>query len=406
MIDFLSEVKEDFITRYNLENENISTPNNKKIAIIGKGTASLFQCCCFLENGINNIDVFYDPNKPELPVGESTTPIVAQILLSTLGITIGNLHQEGLASYKTSVKFFNWGTGKSFEHYFHSNQQAFHFFTHDFNAYITDILKSKGVNFIEEKIASIEESDIEVLVNQKKYDFVIHASGWNDTISSYKDADFSTVNSAIVFTANSNTSISQTVHRAHENGWQFELPFPEKNLSRCGFLYDKNFLSKEEAIKKLDSNYEYKLLEWKPRYSKNILITKRQSLVGNALFFIEPLQAFSTFYYIKFGRYISSYIKNFDTSNSFFSTNLNYYKSIKNYQIILALHYSFGSIYETCFWKNITEKANSFLIENNIDKNFYIDYANYCSDNNIIFPLEGFHSEDYKRIYYGMQGKF
>lgn len=401
MDDLLNFVQNDF----EKNNLHIDSSNDKKIAIIGKGTASLFQCCCLLENGISNIDVFYDPNTPELPVGESTTPIVAQILLSSLGITIGNLHEKGLASYKTSVLFLNWGKGIPFEHYFYSNQQAFHFFTHDFNSFVTEILKNKGINFIEEKIKNVEETIDCVLVNNKPYDFVIHASGWSDTITTYKKSQFSTVNSAIVFTNTSNTSYSQTVHRAHENGWQFELPFPEKQISRCGFLYDKNYLNEKDALKKIPNNTEYKILNWTPKYSKNILISKRQSLIGNALFFIEPLQAFSTFYYIKFGRYISSYIKSFDDSNSFYSTNLNYHKSIKSYQLILSLHYSFGSIYNTPFWDNIVLKSNLFLEENNIDKNFYADYADYCLENNIVFPIEEFHSEDYKRIYYGMQGR-
>jgi len=50
-----------------------------KIAVIGKGTASIITTLVLLQNG-HEVVVYYDPNSKHLPVGESTTPHISFLL--------------------------------------------------------------------------------------------------------------------------------------------------------------------------------------------------------------------------------------------------------------------------------------------------------------------------------------
>lgn len=333
------EIFKNLIEESSNQNKNIEP---LKVAIIGRGTSSIMQICALLNSGINNITVFYDPKIPELPVGESTVPLVQNTLLNALGLTLGELHERGIASFKSGVKFIDWGVGKEFTHYFYQNQPAFHFFTKDFNKFIEDRLIEIGIKFVGKNVSDVKETESSIIIDNEVFDFLIHCSGWNNQNFDFSEPLLDTVNSAILFT-NDKTSIHETVHRAHKHGWQFELPFPEKNISKCGRLFNKNLTSEEEIKQDLNlpADTEYKVVSWNPRFNKKLIISKRQAVNGNALFFLEPLQAFSTFYYIKFAKYVSTYIKEM-SNESMFTNNIRYLDDIKNYQYIVLLHYSYG----------------------------------------------------------------
>jgi len=382
--------------------QSTQTPSNenKKIAIIGKGTAGILQTLCLLDKGFVNIDIFYDPDIKELPVGESTTPIVASILLNSLNLKISDLVENGIASYKNAVQFINWGSGQTFNHFFAGNTVAFHLFTHKFNSFICKKIEKLGINFIPEKVNDIHETDDFVCINKRNYDHVVHCVGWKENVTSYVNSEFESVNSALVFTKYGNTSFFETIHRAHDSGWQFELPFPEQKLSRCGFLFNNNYLSTDQAFDLFDNNEPPTLLQWQPRYSSRILISNRQSCNGNCLFFLEPLQAFSTFYYINFGTMIANYLENNQPKSII---NQEYLKKIQSYQSLIALHYSYGSTFNSDFWRDIINESNKFLQINKIDKELMAELA-VDSIGSFGFGLDGFAAEDFLQIHQGMLG--
>ena len=371
MQDNLEDEYRKFQELYNLV-PPISPRIGLNVAVIGKGTASLLLIPSLKKNGYN-ITVFFDSNKPELGVGESTVPTVQRQLASE-EIYIESLVRKNIASYKTGVRFFDWGKSDTFDHPFHTNDLAFHFYTTDFNKHVSDVYEKTGVcNFIDEKVDKVIEDEDGVTVNGKKFDFVVNASGWSEDLTTYISSPFETVNAGITFTKNPHTAFTTTVHRATEHGWQFELPYPENNKSRCGYLFNRNISNTEEIL----NNFGYEIesyLKWNPRYSENIIVSNRQALIGNALFFFEPLQAFSTHYYCVFSDIISDYIGYVGNENKRSEINKRYRYYIDDYLNVIAFHYKYGSKHKTPFWTDIQKRAKEFLPDSVKSFKFFAQY--------------------------------
>lgn len=376
------------------------------IAIIGKGTSAIIQALTCIKYG-HKITIFYDPNVPEICVGESTTPLVFDLIQDVCKLSIGDMVDDGIVSFKNGVKFINWGNVKSFRHHFFSKSPlAGHFLTKKFNKYIHDMLKFFGVEYIEYNVKEVSEDFDGVFVKDKKYDFVVHCTGWNGLSLEYRKPIIETMNSGLIFEKNDIDDYSYTIHRAHEYGWQFELPFPEQSLSRCGYLFNRNYHSVEEAKEKVN-NKNAVLLEWNPRYSKKLIISDRQFLNGNCLFFLEPLQALSLHYYTIFAEFICECIKN-PSKQNLINLNNKYLYEMNGYQHIIALHYSYGSSFNTSFWDDIVRKSKDIISKNPVtgDQDSYIEF--FMSD--IIYGLDTsrlgcFLGEDHLHVFCGMTGK-
>ena len=80
-----------------------------KVAVIGRGSGGLITAMNLLTFNMD-VDVYYDPETSQLPVGESTTPQFASLIECTLGLTIDDLISLGLASRKKGIEFVDWGT--------------------------------------------------------------------------------------------------------------------------------------------------------------------------------------------------------------------------------------------------------------------------------------------------------
>ena len=88
-----------------------------KVAVIGRGSGGLITAMNLLTYNLK-VDVYYDPETSQLPVGESTTPQFASLIECTLGLTIDDLISLGLASYKKGIEFVDWGNTPHFFHKF------------------------------------------------------------------------------------------------------------------------------------------------------------------------------------------------------------------------------------------------------------------------------------------------
>lgn len=330
------------------------------IAIIGKGTSSLITAMICLLRG-HNVTIYYDPDKEHIAVGESTTPQFANLIRSCFGVCIHDLVDKNLASFKTGIKFINWGNGKSFKHPFANNALAFHFSTYELNPFISDLLEKHSVKFIPERIDSHSYENGKVNVNNTTYDFLISCVGWDED-KNYKKPFIETVNSGITYTENFvDIDSNYTIHRATEDGWQFGLPFPERNITRCGYLFDRNIISSDKVKEKLKNKNLENSYEWNPRYCKSLIQNENLAFNGNRLFFFEPLQALSLYYTFRFADLICNYLDNRSDGRIFTRVNSNYLYEIYLYQQTIAWHYRFGSSYDTEYWKNIVKKSNEFL---------------------------------------------
>lgn len=375
-----------------------------KIAVIGKGTASIITTLVLLQHG-HEVVIYYDPNSKHLPVGESTTPHISFLLYEVLGIDVNDMVENDIASLKVGVKFINWGKGKEFVHNFR-NQLAFHLENEDFNPFIHRILEENNlVKYIPQRVEQTVIENDQVFIKDQAYDFIIFCSGWTDG-DHYIKPIFETVNSVVMYPQNSVDKHNlHTIHRATKDGWQLGLPYPNRNLTKCGYLFDRNLISVDEVKEMVKSNMS---VQWTPRYSKSLLQNSFTAFNGNRLFFIEPLHALS-FYYIKlFTEKICKYLEN-PNIETFHSINSEYLYEMWVYQLSLAYHYQYGSIHDSVFWNHITTKAQTFISSiNNGNRDIFLQ--NFVTD--LMFKgkteyskIGSFGATDFKQLHCGMTGE-
>jgi len=333
-----------------------------KIAIIGKGTSAILTSLICIKEGYE-VEIFFDPNQNHLMVGESTTTHIANVLTTVLDISVGDLVENNVASFKHGTKFINWGCGKTFRHHFEDNLVGFHFDTNTFNNYITNILKNIGVIFHPEKVEDKTYCQDKVLINSKHYDFVISCSGWSNEME-YNFPIINPVNSVFLHKKNIIEDYSYTLHKAHEYGWEFGLPFPDKGITKYGFLFNDNYVSKKELEHKFPDS---RFLTWTPRYAKKLIQNNFEAYNGNKLFFVEPLQALSLYHYVIFARAICKFLDN-KNDLTFIEANKYYLDTIYAYQQTLSFHYQYGSIYDNLYWKDI-QTVSKNILDTNINSN-------------------------------------
>jgi hypothetical protein len=377
-----------------------------KIAILGKGTSAILTALeCIRRN--HDVEIYYDPNKPHLSVGESTTPHVAAIIKDVFDVSIGDLIDKNIVSLKNGIKFNGWGIGNKFHHYFNSNNVAFHFESSIFNEFFHEALKDNGVKYHAFKVEKydIDLNNEKVVINDIAYDHLICCSGWSET-DEYKEPIFETVNSALTYSREYVGSQPYTEHLATVDGWQFGLPFPDRNIIKHGYLFNNKFTGMEDAKKNLnveDCNH----ISWKPKYCKKMIQNRFCSYNGNRLMFLEPLQALSLYYYLRFARRICNFIENKSHEN-YVRGNLEYHDDMYNYQLSLAWHYSYGSKHQTEFWEDVTKRANNLLTSSHkmqpeyLEESFYFD-KKYREPK--YFSIGCFEYLDYVQIDSGMNGE-
>jgi len=331
------------------------------VAVIGKGTAAIITALKLLKDK-HSVSIFYDPKIPHINVGESTTCPFGNLIWDTLGISIHDLVDINICSYKMGIEFVNWGSGKKFHHNFLHNSIAHHFETKDFNKFIHKYLEEKNlVTYIAQRVEDIFIVDDKVKIIDHEFDFVVNCAGWSNE-KNYYEPLLETVNSVVLFRKNyEEYSSTHTLHLATEDGWQFGLPFPKQNIFKCGYLYNNKYVSKEEVLQKLPKDADvYESYNWKPKSCKYLIENNFIANNGNRLFFFEPLQAMTLHYSIDFAQLICDYLKDRSQYNMD-RINYSYHDHIYSQQLCLAYHYQFGSIHDTSFWKDITKKSKSIV---------------------------------------------
>lgn len=377
-----------------------------KVAIVGKGTSAIITALELISDG-HSPTIFYDDSIPHLKVGESTTVNIGKLINRVLRINTSELCEKGICSLKSGVKFIDWGVGKEFYSNF-EHRLAFQFDTVKFNHFIhTELEKRKLVEYIPERVTEHEVINNQyITVNGRQFNFIVYCTGWSEN-DEYYPVYLNTVNSAVLYTQDGlDIDSTYTIHRATEDGWQFGLPFPRDNKTKCGYLYDRNLISKEEVTKKLDGYEITGQIDWTPKYAKKVIVNKFCAYNGNRLFFHEPLQALTLHYYDYAAELIKNYLKRGNVT-SYIESNHLYQKEFWTYQLTLAMHYRFGSIHSTPYWNRVKEDANNLF-------NTY--YTGRLEEYERNIMTDYFHNTNYSKvgifehiggrdIYYGLTGK-
>ena len=192
-------------------------------------------------------------------------------------------------------------------------------------------------------------------------DYILDCSGKPDDDSSFYEAKYIPVNSAMVYQCKwDNPLFSHTLCIAGKYGWIFGIPLQDR--ISFGYLFNKDINYKQEINKELldliDSykqtpNDDYLLLEFNNYYRK-VNFTDKVAYNGNASFFLEPMEATSIATIDDINRFTFDILFN---RNDLDFVNSKYNKWFKEVQDIITLHYLAGSKYKTKFWKHAKNLA-------------------------------------------------
>tara|TARA_R110000744_G_scaffold153510_1_gene267911 strand:- start:130 stop:1329 length:1200 start_codon:yes stop_codon:yes gene_type:complete len=324
---------------------------NKKLAIIGKGTAGSIVASYFLPflEGRGEIDWYYNPNLPEQAVGEGTALEFPKFLSSYLNLNILDLYTTLDGTQKTSIRKINYKGSGDYLHHFPLGSNGIHFNANKFQKYVFETFKNR-INLIPKNI--ISHSNIDAT-------HIIDCSGKPKTYNDFNILDSIPVNSTFItqcFWDSPKFNYTFTIARPY--GWVFLIPL--QNRCSVGYLFNHKINNIEDIKLDLKDIFkEYGLFpsdktntfNFKNYYRKENY-TDRVSYNGNASFFLEPLEATS----------ISTIqnLCNFNTVSRTISKeelNLKYKNDIKEIEQMIMLHYFAGSKYDTPFWKHAYEKS-------------------------------------------------
>jgi hypothetical protein len=218
------------------------------------------------------------------------------------------------------------------------------------------------------------------LDNGKKItaDFFIDATGFarlfpNKMGVKYIEYSELTLNAALPFVLphESKTPKLLTTAWAQKHGWMWQIPTTKR--MGCGYVYDSNFITSDQAQQEIESllgtkiepikNISFRPGRLETAWNKNVLS------IGLSVNFFEPLEATSIHgTIILLNLFILNYLKeNLErttTNNNINKFNKSVAKIYDNYKTFILLHYVTGRN-DTEFWRNANSlaKQDSFVAE-------------------------------------------
>ena len=322
-----------------------------KITILGRGNAGCLTALHYAyytrKRKDISIELLYDPNIPPEKVGQATLLEPPRLLWAALGI---NWYDNPInATPKFGILYENWGK---------KNDKVFHPFSLysaglQYNpAKLQDIiLKSKYFKVIKKSINNYEQIDSDYIFDCRGR----HITNWED----YTMLD-NPLNAVLLGEGKSkDCDINLTRAVATPDGWTFVIP-NTTNTTSYGYLYNDKITPINEAatnFKKLFNlaeqgiylNEKVDNFKFKNYVAKQPIIDNRIILSGNRLFFLEPLESTAIASYLHWARSTWDWIIEKKITPEVITNQFhNYVNQIQNF---IMWHYSYGSKYNTPFWK-------------------------------------------------------
>lgn len=335
-----------------------------KIAILGAGSAGILTTGCILKDFKNRgidceVTHIFDPNIPILGVGESTTSEVTFAIGQAFDFIFATEAKELNSTTKYGTHYIDWRKDDIIFP-FQSGYHAVHFDARDFAKMGLERLKKLYPNY---KLlnANVEYEDLD------EYDYVIDCRGRPTDFTDYKECDL-ILNSALVYDDPEPSDFGFTRHVAHKYGWMFVIPLQHRTSH--GFLYNKDFCSREDAEQELiritkatEKDIEnFRTFNLKPYYCKKT-INGRILKSGNRAVFFEPMSANSLYMAVKNAQIHSQYIRGEITEDKANELCILNYRAVED---LINLIYHGGSIYENDFWEWAKDRASNNLKETNV----------------------------------------
>jgi tryptophan halogenase len=302
----------------------------KEICVIGGGTAGWITALSAKKFYPNyNVTLIESEEIGILGAGEGSVPFLINVL-NLLDIPVDEIIKECKATYKYGINFVNWnGDGQSFFHLFehkdgidsttgitatdiiplnqHGNY-SLHFDARLFAVYLQKVAASRGINRVEGKVSKLNGNNTitGIVLDDESVipcDFVFDCSGFarlvigkhhGVTWNSYKD--HLPLNSALPFFIPHNNNVPlYTDAIAMKYGWTWRIPV--KDRYGCGYVYNSNYISDQEAKDEAEEYFKQTLVF--PKVFRFEAGTFEKTLVNNSMAvglsqgFLEPLEATS-----------------------------------------------------------------------------------------------------------------
>jgi len=272
---------------------------------------------------------------------------------------------------RLGIDFFS---GKNFE-----NIDALHFNAHKVGQYFKNLCLNQGVKHIDAVVADVVKhsitGDIKEIIftdNEKiSGDFFFDCSGFNRVLMSKLDVNWQSykkylpLNTALPFLLDyqpGDIIEPCTTATALSSGWMWDIPL--KTRRGCGYVYNNQFISPDEAVKELEQKFKrqinpIKVIDFDPgrleTFWKNNVIS-----LGLASSFVEPLQATSIHTTIaQIILFVNDFLLPQKDEVAILENQKSYNRRISDmYDITLdfiSLHYQ-GGRSNTPFWRWVTEE--------------------------------------------------
>ena len=404
----------------------------KKIIIVGSGTAGL-SAAAMMKNYWGDkvqISLYYDSNKKNIAVGESTTPLF-MLLLSHLGVNTEDLIRElnQHVTIKLGINYKNWIPNTEYFHGFteigfrtKTNPEsiysmprgiynggplyskatttipdkpfddygyAMHIDTQAFSDYMFKKLKDK-VEFIDDIVEKVNTDGENITsIECKKSgiataDLFVDASGFNALLFKNLNPKWNDTSHCLPIDRAIPQQVSYkfdeipsyTLAEATDNGWIWRIPIGDRYGT--GYLYSSKFTSDDEAREKYNDwlleNFKTELqtdaiIRYRPGYYEDYFIGNCLC-IGLSSGFIEPLESTGIQIIIqKVQEFITinSTLKNLNHNRKLLNqTNRRLYIDIVNF---VCLHYNTDRT-DSDFWKYMTSNKIEWVQ----------DYAQKCKE--------------------------
>ena len=351
----------------------------KQIIVIGGGTAGWITAIFAKKHFSDSVTIITPSSIDILGAGEGSTPNMVGIF-NSFGIDIEDFLKNTDATLKKGIEFINWNKkmSGSFNHLFniHSdNLYGFHFNARKTADYLERFGNNMGIKTKDEVIKKFVEDSNGNIIGittesglQINCDLIFDCSGFSRLLidkhfkSEWKSySEYLTCNKAFGFFLPQNETLgtfskTNTKSISMSSGWMWQIPL--RNRWGCGYVFNDNFISLEDAIKEIETTVNQKI-EVKKVFNFNPGVYKETwkkncIALGLSSGFIEPLEATSIMTLIESLNKLKSF--NIFKSNDYDRNYYNEYVITISEQIVnfLVNHYKCDRN-DTPFWKYVDE---------------------------------------------------
>jgi len=367
--------------------------NGCKIGIIGSGNAGIISALMTIYtyrfNKIEDplITIFHDSKVPTEIVGQGTTLNVSY----AIGRLITDEHLGNPAGITPKVGFYyrNWAKkNKNLLYKLGGNGMSYHYDP-----------KRLRECFLSKNLVTLVEKNVTPEEIKNDFDLIIDCRG--KTVNNWEDYEEMTspVNCCLLARTNGPRPPEVwTENIATKDGWTFKIPLDDGYS--YGYVFNEDITNPNKAEENFHEMFGVETLHkvpFKNYLSKKYFDKENKTLLnGNRLFFYEPLESSATPMY---GTLIEDFF-----FNSLYYGEQRAMKALKIYDIKvrevhqwILWHYSYGSHYDTEFWKYAQDLAQNY----NYTSNFrdLINAVKTCDWKNFVgqyeFPNSIVHEFDF-----------